>query len=256
MPLMDHLGELRRRLTIIIVSLVVCAVVVYMATPVIIDVLIDPIRQFLPNGGQLTVLSTLGGFTIRFKVAFFVAAIITCPIIIWELMAFFLPALRPNEQRWVIPTVGAMVVLFFLGMVFCYFVILPAAFGWMHDQTVQFATQLADANDYLSILMLLEIGFGVAFEVPLVIFYLSILHVVPYRTFRMNWRYIYVGLLVFSAFVTPDASPVTMFFMFAALVMLYEISLAVARVVLVQKDGPQALSWTREDYEKREEQAA
>ena len=56
MPLMDHLGELRRRLTIIIVSLVVCAVVVYMATPVIIDVLIDPIRQFLPNGGQLTVL--------------------------------------------------------------------------------------------------------------------------------------------------------------------------------------------------------
>ena len=126
----------------------------------------------------------------------------------------------------------------------------------MHDQTVQFATQLADANDYLSILMLLEIGFGVAFEVPLVIFYLSILHVVPYRTFRMNWRYIYVGLLVFSAFVTPDASPVTMFFMFAALVMLYEISLAVARVVLVQKDGPQALSWTREDYEKQEEQAA
>jgi sec-independent protein translocase protein TatC len=253
MPLMDHLGELRRRLTIIIVALIACAVIVYVATPTIIEILIDPIRKYLPNDGELTVLSSLGGFTIRFKVAMFCAAIITSPIIIWEIMAFFLPALKESERRWAIPTVAALVVLFFIGMIFCYFVILPAAFGWMTEQTVGFATQIANAEDYLNILMLLEIGFGVAFELPLVIFYLSVLHLVPYKTFRENWRYIYVGLLVLSAFTTPDASPVTMFFMFAALVLLYEISLYIARIIIVSKDGKEALKWTRDDYSEHQQ---
>jgi sec-independent protein translocase protein TatC len=253
MPLLDHLGELRRRLTIIVVSILVTAVVVYMATPTIIDILMDPIRQYLPNDGQLTVLSALGGFTIRFKVACFVAIIICTPIIIWEIMAFFLPALKPNEKKWVVPTVAAMVALFFLGMIFCYFVIQQAAFGWMIDQTNDFANVVANAEDYLDIMMMLEIGFGIAFELPLVIFYMSILHIVPYSVMRKNWRYIYVGLLVLSAVVTPDASPVTMFFMFAALVSLYEISLAVARRVIIARDGKAALKWTRDDYANRDE---
>ena len=100
--------------------------------------------------------------------------------------------------------------------------------------------------------MLLEIGFGIAFQIPLVIFYLSVLHLVPYKTFRAQWRYIYVGLMVLSAVVTPDASPVTMLLMFTALVLLYEIALAVARYVLVARDGKESLKWTREDYEEHE----
>ena len=111
---------------------------------------------------------------------------------------------------------------------------------------------MADAEDYLNIYMLLEIGFGIAFELPLVIFYLSILHIVPYKTFRAQWRYIYVGLMVLSAVVTPDASPVTMLLMFAALIALYEIALAIARNVIVARDGKQALKWSREDYENAE----
>ena len=252
MPLMDHLGELRRRVTIMVVAILVCAVTVYLATPTIIEIFTDPIRRFLPGDGQLAIMSALGGFTIRFKVAVFCAVIICSPIIIWEIMAFFLPALKPSERRWVVPTVAALVVLFFIGMVFCYFVIQPAAFGWMMDQTSAFATSVPNAEDFLDIMMLLELGFGLGFELPLVIFYLSILHVVPYKVFRENWRYVYVALLVLSAFTTPDASPVTMFFMFAALVMLYEISLAIARYIIVARDGAAALKWTREDYEEHE----
>lgn len=250
MPLTDHLGELRRRLTIVVVSLLVTAVVLYEATPTLIDIMIDPIRSSLPKGSQLTVFTVLGGFTIRFKVAMFFAMIVCTPIIIWEAMAFFLPALKKNERRWVIPTVAAMVVLFFLGMIFCYFIIQQAAVGWMIGQTVDFANVIADAEDYLNIMMLLEIGFGIAFQLPLVIFYLSVLHVVPYKTFRAQWRYIYVGLMVLSAVVTPDASPVTMILMFAALIALYEVALAIARYVLVARDGKESLKWSREEYEE------
>ena len=256
MPLFDHLGELRRRLTIVVVSVLVAAVIVYFATPTLIDIMIDPIRSAMPEGTQLTILSALGGFTIRFKVAFFFGVIICTPIIIWEAMGFFLPALRENERKWVIPTLAAMVALFFIGMVFCYFVIQKAAFGWLLDQTTNWANLIADAEDFLNIMMLLEIGFGIAFQLPLAIFYLSILHLVPYSTFRSQWRFVYVGLLTLSAIVTPDASPVTMVLMFAALISLYEIALAIARVVIVAKDGRAALKWTREDYERRDIESA
>lgn len=252
MPLMDHLGELRRRLTIIVISVLAAAIVVYAATPTLIDIMMDPIKSSLPEGSSLTVLTVLGGFTIRFKVSLFFGVIITAPIIIWEVLGFFLPALTPKERKWVVPTVAAMVALFFLGMIFCYFVIQKAAIGWMIDQSVEFARINPDAEDYLSIMMLLEIGFGIAFQLPLVIFYLSILHIVPYRSFRTQWRYVYVGLLVLSGVVTPDASPVTMILMFAALVGLYEIALAVARYILIARDGKASLKWTREDYEKHE----
>ncbi len=249
MPLFDHIGELRRRVTIMVVSVVVAAVIIYFATPALIDLMIDQIREAM-RGGELYVFTALGGFTIRFKVACFFAVIVCTPIIIWELMAFFLPALKPSERKWVVPTVGAMVFLFFLGMIFCYFVIQPAAFGWLLGESDAFATTMADAEDYLNIYMMLEIGFGVAFQLPLVIFYLTIFHLVPYATLRGQWRYVYVGLMVLSAVVTPDASPVTMFLMFAALIALYEVALAVARYVLVARDGKESLKWTREDYEE------
>ena len=251
MPIMDHLGELRRRLTIIVVAVIVCALVVYMATPTLIELMMGQIRDAM-RGGDLYVFTALGGFTIRFKVSLFFSVIICCPIIIWEIMAFFLPALKPNERKWVVPTVAAMVALFFLGMVFCFFVIQPAAFGWLLDQTFEFAQSMANAEDYLNIYMLLEIGFGLAFQLPLVVFYLSIFHLVPYRTFRQQWRFIYVALMALSAVVTPDASPVTMVLMFAVLIGLYEAALAVARYIIIARDGKEALKWGREDYEQRE----
>ena len=250
MPLLDHLSELRRRLTIIIVCVLVTTVVVYMATPTLIQVLIDPIRQFMPDGGKLYVTTALGGFTLRFKVAMFFAVIVCCPIIIFQTLGFFMPALKPSEQKWVGPTVAALVFLFFFGMIFCYLVILQATFGWMLDQTVDFADIFANAEDYINIIMLLELGFGAAFELPLVIFYLLIFHLVPYKTMREQWRFIYVGLLVASAVVTPDASPVTMFLMFAAVIVLYEASLFLARRVLVARDGKASLKWSRDEYQE------
>lgn len=253
MPLFDHLAELRRRLTIIVVSLAATALIIYFATPTLIDILIDPIRNAL-NGQQLLILGALDGFTIRFKVAIFFGVIVCTPIIIWEVLAFFLPALNEKERRWVVPTVAAMVALFFMGMIFCYLVIQQAAFGWLTQQSMDFAQLAPDANDYLNIMMLLEIGFGVAFQLPLVIFYLSILHIVPYSVFRKQWRYIYVILLTLCGIFTPDASPVTMLLMFVVLIALYEISLAIARYVITKRDGKAALRWSREEYAEHEAQ--
>lgn len=246
MPLFDHIGELRRRLTIIVVSLLVCAIVVYFATPALIELMMDQIREAM-RGGDLYVFTALGGFTIRFQVALFFSVIICAPIIIWEVMGFFLPALKPNERKWFIPTFVAAVVLFIVGTIFCYCIILNPAFQWLTDQAMGLGTVTPRMASYVDIIIKFELGFGVAFELPLVIFYLVVFNVVPYKKLRGSWRGIYVGLLVFCAIVTPDASPVTMALMFAALIVLYEVSLLLARIVLAGRIKKQNQELAKEE---------
>ena len=244
MPLFDHLGELRRRLTIIVVSVLVATIVMYFATPTIVDILKDPIAPFVPDG-KFYITSSLGGFAIRFGIAVKIAVVMCTPMIIWQILAFFLPALKPNERRWVVPTVLAATVLFFIGAVFCYFIIVPAGFEWLLGETQAIASALPDLEDYINIEILLMIGFGVAFELPLIVFYLAVFHIVPYATFRSAWRYIYVAMLVVSASITPDASPVTLIFMYAAMLSLYEIALFVTRFVIVAREGKEGLTKSR-----------
>lgn len=254
MPLFDHLGELRRRLTIVVVSVLSASLVLYFATPTVIDILQDPIREF---ADEFYVMTALGGFSLRFSIAFKLALVMCTPMIIWQILAFFLPALKPNERHWVVPTIVSAAALFFLGVIFCYFVIINPAFGFLIGESETIGTAMPMLEDYINIELLLMIGFGVAFELPLIVFYLSVFHIVPYVKFREAWRYVYVVLLVVAGCVTPDASPVTMAYMYAAMVALYEIALAVTRIVIVKREGKAGLKEGRlslfDDDEDEEE---
>ena len=244
MPLFDHLGELRRRLTIVVVSVFAAAIVLYFATPVVLDILEDPIRSFVPDG-KFYITTTLGGFGLRFSLAIKMAVVMCTPMIIWQILAFFLPALRPNERKWVVPTVLVATALFFIGAIFCYFIIIPAGFEWLIGETSGIATALPDLEDYINIEILLMIGFGISFELPIAVFYLAVFQIVPYAKFRSAWRYIYVGMLVVAASITPDASPITLMLMYAAMLSLYEISLMVTRIVVMARGGKKALTTSR-----------
>lgn len=244
MPLLDHLGELRRRLTIVVVTVLVMTVVMYFATPTIVDILSDPIAPFVPSG-QFYIMSSLGGFSLRFGIAIKIAAVACTPMILWQILAFFLPALKPNERRWVVPTLFIAVALFFAGAIFAYVLIIPAAFEWLLGETNAIATALPDLENYVNTEILLMVGFGISFELPLAVFYLATFHIVPYASFRKAWRYIYVIMLVISASVTPDASPVTLLLLYAVMLSLYEISLAITRLVIVAREGKGGLTGSR-----------
>ena len=236
MPLFDHLGELRMRLVRIVVCLLIGVCVFYFATPTMGQFLMIPISEYLPKGPDglpsFMAIDPFEAFSTRFKISIWAAIVACSPVILWQLLAFFLPALKPNERKWFIPTFAAAVVLFILGTVFCYCIILNPAFQWLTDQAMGLGTVTPRMASYVDIIIKFELGFGVAFELPLVIFYLVVFNVVPYKKLRDSWRGIYVGLLVFCAIVTPDASPVTMALMFAALIVLYEVSLLLARIAL------------------------
>ena len=236
MPLFDHLGELRMRLVRIVVCLLIGVCVFYFATPTMGQFLMIPISEYLPKGPDglpsFMAIDPFEAFSTRFKISIWAAIVACSPVILWQLLAFFLPALKPNERKWFVPTFAAAVALFIVGTVFCYCIILNPAFQWLTDQAMGLGTVTPRMASYVDIIIKFELGFGVAFELPLVIFYLVVFNVVPYKKLRDSWRGIYVGLLVFCAIVTPDASPVTMALMFAALIVLYEVSLLLARIAL------------------------
>jgi sec-independent protein translocase protein TatC len=165
--------------------------------------------------------------------------VIGSPIILWQILAFFLPALRPKERKYVIPTFFALVIFFAAGVAFCYEIIMKTAFGWMISQAWGTVQVLPDARQYFSGATLLMLGFGIAFELPVVIFYLVVFNIVPYRKLRQNWRVAYVVLMVVASIATPDWSPVTMGALFGALVGLYEGSLALARIILAKRIAAQ-----------------
>ncbi len=150
-------------------------------------------------------------------------------------MAFLLPALKPKERRWFVPTLIAAVLLFLIGIVFCYLVILNTAISWLIDQSQGLGDVLPQMSAYIDIIIKFEIGFGLAFQIPLIVFYLVVFRIIPYKKLRSSWRVIYIVLMVFCAVITPDASPITMLLLFTALVVLYELSLLFARIVLAKK---------------------
>ena len=217
MPLFDHLGELRMRLVRIIACLAIAVVVFYMATPIISQFLLQPISPYLPEGtdGLLAgtiVLDPFEAFATRFKISS----------------------------------------LFIFGTIFCYLIILDPAFQWLTDQAAGLGEVVPRASTYIDMIIKFELGFGFAFELPLIVFYLVIFDIVPYKKLRGSWRTVYVVLMVVSAMATPDASPITMLLMFAALLVLYEGSLLISRIVLGKRIKKQNEELAREEAEEEE----
>ena len=262
MPLMDHLGELRMRFVRIVVVLFVAVVFFYFATPTVAQFMLAPVAEFIPHDAEgnamLSVFGSFEAFGVRLQIALWTSLIACAPFIIWQILAFFLPALKPSERKWFIPTFVVAVALFLFGAVFCYIIILPAAFEWLTDQANGFATILPQATLWIDIIIKFELGFGFAFELPLIVFYLIVFEIVPYSKLREKWREIYVTLLVISGMITPDASPVTMLLMYVPLIGMYEISMGVARAVMgkrIQEQKAELEEIARQDAEWDEQWA-
>jgi len=235
MSVWDHIEELRRRIIITVVAVVVASVVLYFFSWDLLEIVMAPVAPSL-NGEPLNLLGPFEAFTFRFKVALYGAIVLCSPIIFWQILAFITPALRPKEQKWLLPTFFIAVLLFLTGNLFAYYVVLGPAFEWMTAQAnSDFVNLLPEASRYLTGVVMLLLGFGLAFEIPIAIFYLVAFDVVSYKKMRQNWRTAYVVLMIIASVATPDWSPVTMGLLFGALLLLYESSLFFARIVLSKR---------------------
>jgi sec-independent protein translocase protein TatC len=251
MPFLNHIAELRHRILVILLTVSIGSMVVYPFTPSIVDWLFAPAAEYL-TGQQLYVFGPLQGFMFRFKVASYAAIVLTSPIWLYQLMAFFLPALKPKERKYFVPTLLAIIVLFIAGNLFCHYVVIGPSFEWLLAQapgghsidqilydvfkigdpspgfTVKLTT-MPEADRYMTGLTILMIAFGITFELPVVLFFLLGIGIVKYATLRRNWRYVYLGLITFSTMATPDWSPVTIGALMFSVIALYEVAMLAAR---------------------------
>lgn len=179
---------------------------------------------------DLKVYSPGGGFVIAMQIAIFGGMTLSAPFVLFFIGQFVLPAMHIHEKKFLFRVSGFATLLFFLGIAFCYFVMLPITFSTttVFSNWIGFAADEWKADDYISFTCWFLLGMGISFELPLVLLTLVKIGLLTSRQlnqFRMYWV---VAGLVISGFVTPDGNPLTMLLMFLPLHLLYEISVVIA----------------------------
>jgi sec-independent protein translocase protein TatC len=236
MAFFEHFGELRTRLAWAFGVVLVGALGLYNWGWDIYEWMMRPVLVHLGEQSSIAT-SPFELFTMRFKVALFASLVVTSPVWIYQIMAFFLPALKPKERKWFVPIFIAMIVFFIGGVAFCYLFVLEPGFGWLLTQGnvsggASIVEMLPKAQEFFRGVTLFLLGFGLGFQTPIIVFGLVLLGIVPYDTLRANWRTAYVIIMVVASVATPDWSWVTMLSLFGAMLALYEGALLAARIVL------------------------
>ncbi|MFN7066117.1 MAG: twin-arginine translocase subunit TatC, partial [Aquificaceae bacterium] len=229
MPLTEHLRELRSRLIKSILTFLVGTGIAFYFASYVFEILKEPVKRSYPNV-ELITLSPTEPLFILLKISVVFGFILSSPVILYQLWRFVEPALYPNEKRLIVPLTFFSIVLFLLGGAFSYFVALPMALKFLLGiglSQLQ-ATPFLSVNLYISFLLKMIIGFGIAFELPVVIYLLQRAGVVSEAQLRAFRKYFIVLAFVAGALIAPDVT--TQILMAIPLIMLYEISLFVGRL--------------------------
>lgn len=238
MPILSHLEELRRRLFFSAIAVLVGALGAYVIMTQIpgfdlLDFIARPATQAL--GKKMIYTGTTDMFKMYFNAGFVVAMIIASPVIFYQVWGFVAPAMYAKEKRVVIPVIFAAVALFLAGVALAYVVVLPMTMTFFLGFETEAAVPMITLSDFISMAIYLCVGFGICFQLPIVILLLSAIGIVTPDMLRKFRRYAVVGVLILSAAVTPD--PTTMFFMWIPLYGLYEVSIWIASFVKRWRDG-------------------
>ncbi|MFN7066011.1 MAG: twin-arginine translocase subunit TatC [Aquificaceae bacterium] len=229
MPLTEHLRELRSRLIKSILTFLVGTGVVFYFASYIFETLKEPVKRSYPKI-ELVTLSPTEPLFILLKISVVFGFILSLPVILYQLWRFVEPALYPNEKRLVIPLTLFSILLFLLGSAFSYFLALPMALKFLLGiglSQLQ-ATPFLSVNLYISFLLKMILGFGIAFQLPVVVYLLQRAGVVSEAQLKAFRKYFIVLAFVAGALIAPDVT--TQILMAIPLIMLYEISLFVGRL--------------------------
>jgi sec-independent protein translocase protein TatC len=233
MPFLDHLEELRWRLLWSILAIIVFTIIGFLLVTRfdVLGILVAPITPFLA-GTKLKYLNPTDPFFITLKLALTVGLVLASPIVIYQIWAFLSPALLPSEKRAIVPSLYFGLLLFCAGVAMAYFIVLPVTLQF----TMGFQTDSLEQNivisEYLSVVTRLMLAFGVVFELPVVILVLSVLGLVTPEFLAAKRRHAIAGITILSALITPGDVLTVTFLMMIPLVLLYELSITLSRLVV------------------------
>src|SRR3954447_12552698 len=228
MAFLDHLEELRKRLIVSIIAIVVAFLACWNYADKIFAWIQAPLTRFLPPGDQKLAYTHLTEpFMLYMKVAFFAAIFVSSPIIMWQVWRFISPGLYKRERRMAAPFIIFATAFFVLGGYFGYRVILPGACAFFVETGRQFK-QMIKVDEYFSFASTIVLASGAVFETPILIFFLARLGIVTPHFLLQKSKYAIVLSFVVAAIVTPTPDMVTQSFLALPMIALYFLGVAVA----------------------------
>jgi sec-independent protein translocase protein TatC len=220
MTLVDHLSELRHRLAISIVAVLIFASLGFTLAPTIIELLLTP----LP-GGEVVFLTLSGGFLVYLRIAIVVGVLLALPVILYETWAFVAPGLTPSERRAALPWIPMSVVFFLLGTLVAW-VTLPYAVGFLLSFQIEGTlTALPSAEAYFSFVTFIFLIFGLVMQFPIVLVFLDRLGILHVEQLRAVRRYVLLGVVIFAVVITPGGDPVSPLVLAGTMYGLYELTI-------------------------------
>ena len=231
MPFLDHLEELRHRLFWIVGAVVVGVVLSFVILSRggfdIVDILARPIEPYL-RGRQLVFTHPGTSFSIVLNASLILGILFATPVIGYQLWGFFAPALMPHEKRIIVPVLIGMIFLFLSGVALAYFVVMPFTLKFFMGFESAALTPMIEATQYFGFAFTMMLAFGIAFELPIAILLLSALGIIQPQFLSKYRRHAIVITVIAAAFITPDASPTTLFALSFPLYLLYELGVALS----------------------------
>ncbi len=224
----EHLEELRQRLIKCLIVVGIAFGICYFFSKEILDFLMVPLKRSVPEGATAIFLNPAEAFVTYIKLSFYSALFFSSPYILYQVWLFIAPGLYAHEKRMVLPFMIVATFLFVLGVAFAYFVVFPFGLKFLFSFSTEFIRPAPRLKDYLSFTATLLIAFGVVFELPVFVYFLTKMGVIDEKTLSKNRRYAILIIFIVAAILTPP-DVFTQLLMAAPLLALYEISIWVAK---------------------------
>jgi sec-independent protein translocase protein TatC len=229
MTLLEHLFELRSRVTWSAAA-VIAGMIPFFYIPLgeeLIDLLLRPAINQNPDF-KAQAITPMENIVTYFRVVLLAGIALGMPMLVYQMLRFVTPALTPQEKRWVLPIVVGASLSFVVGLAFGYFVVLPAAYGFLFSFGQGFASVNPTISSYMDLTTRLLLVMGLVFETPLVIMGLAKFGVVSARKLLGWWRWALIGSFVISAIATPTPDPVTQSLVGIPIFVLYMLGIVLA----------------------------
>ncbi len=226
LPLRAHLIELRNRL-------IKAAAAVVITTALSIFFMNDEAKLLtkIANGHVLISISPTETFVAYLKMAFYTGIAISMPLIIYQLFRFLAPGLTRTERRWILVSLPAVTAFFIMGVLFCYFIVLPSAIGFLLNFGQENGVQNTPTiSNFLGFVTRFLLAVGVAFETPVIVFVLAKLGIATPKRLRRFRRWAYVLAFVVAAIITPTPDPINQTIVAVPIIILYELGVLFARI--------------------------
>jgi sec-independent protein translocase protein TatC len=233
MSFLEHLEELRRRIIYSLAAVGVAFLACWYYAEPIFALMQRPIMEALHNhklDSRLVYLNPTEPFNMYLKVAFITGLFVASPIVLYQLWLFISPGLYRREKRYVLPFMFSTVGLFVAGGIFGYTIVYPAALDFLIGYGAQFQPMIT-IGEYTDLFLTIIIGLGIIFELPILVFFLSLMGVISAGWMWRNLRYSILAIFVVAAIVTPTTDVLNMCIFAAPMILLYVVSIFVAWLV-------------------------